>query len=65
MEEEQKIETLTPEEATKFLPKDTEFIRATLRQGKVDWGWAVQNENGHWNYIIIKSKFLDYIGGSK
>lgn len=59
----EKVETMTPEQAAKQLGKGTEFVRAGLRQKVFPFGNAVQNENGRWNYIIIKSKFLDYIGG--
>ena len=64
MEEVAKIETLTPYEAGKMLGKNAEFIRALLRQGRVNWGTAVAHdkEGGKWNYLIIKSKFLEFIG---
>ena len=57
----EKVSTITVKEASKMLNKGQEFLRATLRQGKVNWGWAVQNEKGRWNYIILKEKFLKYI----
>lgn len=62
MENIEKIETITPENAAQFIPKGPEFIRALLRQGKVDWGTAVQGKTGQWNYLIIKNKFLDWVG---
>ena len=58
-----KIETITPIEAGRVIGKNAEFIRAGLRQGKFDYfGTAVQGETGQWNYLIIKSKFLEYVG---
>lgn len=62
MEDIEKIETITPETAGKVLHKNAEFVRAGLRQDRFPFGTAVQSESGQWNYLIIKSKFLDYIG---
>lgn len=58
----EKIETLTPYEAGKIIGKNQEFIRAGLRAKRFDFGSAVppKKEGGRWNYIIIKSKFLEY-----
>ena len=55
------VDTMTPAEAANFISKNAEFIRALLRQNKVDWGTAVQGKTGQWNYLIIKSKFLKWI----
>lgn len=61
MEEDiKRVETLTPEQAGKIIGKNPEYIRALLRQGKVDWGTAVQSKSGQWNYNIIRSKFFEY-----
>lgn len=61
MEEDLKrVETLTPQEAGLIIGKNAEYIRALLRQGKVNWGTAVEGKTGQWNYNIIKSKFLEY-----
>ncbi len=61
MEEDiKRVETLTPQEAGSIIGKNAEYIRALLRQGKVDWGTAVEGKSGQWNYNIIKSKFLEY-----
>lgn len=61
MEEDLKrAETLTPQEAGFIIGKNAEYIRALLRQGKVNWGTAVEGKTGQWNYNIIKSKFLEY-----
>ena len=58
-----RIETITSEVAAKAIGKSAEFIRAGLKQGKFDYfGTAVQGETGQWNYLIIKSRFLEYIG---
>ena len=56
------VETLTPFEAGKIIHKNAEYVRALLRQGRVNWGTAVQSKSGQWNYNIIKSKFLEYVG---
>lgn len=60
----QEVETLTPYEAGKILHKNAETIRAGLRQGRFSFGTAIPPEEpgGNWNYIIIKSKFLEYAG---
>lgn len=60
--EDLEVETITPEEAGKVLHKSAEFIRAGLRQGKFNFGTAVMGKTGQWNYVILKSKFLDYLG---
>lgn len=65
MEDILEVDTITPEQAAKYIPKSAEFIRALLRQNKVDWGTAAQGKTGQWNYIIIKSKYLDWVGRSK
>ena len=56
------VETITPAEAGKVIRKNAEFIRAGLRQQRFPFGTAVQSKTGQWNYTIIKSKFLDYVG---
>ncbi len=63
-EEMKPVETITPYQAGKILHKNAETIRAGLRQGTFDFGSAVPPEEpgGNWNYIIIKSKFLEYAG---
>ena len=60
----ERIETMTPFEAGKILGKNAEFVRAGLRQGIFNFGSAVppEKEGGNYNYIIIKSKFLEYAG---
>lgn len=56
------VETITPAEAGKMIHKNAEFIRAGLRQGRFDFGTAVESKSGEWNYLIIKSKFLEFVG---
>lgn len=56
------VETITPYEAGRIIHKNAEYIRALLRQGRVNWGTAAESKNGQWNYNIIKSKFLEYAG---
>lgn len=58
------IETMSPEEVAKALHKGAEIIRAGLKQNRFPFGTAVQSErnSGRWNYIIIKSKFLEFVG---
>lgn len=53
---------MTPIEAGKIINKNPEFIRAGLRQGRFDFGTAIQSKTGKWNYVIIKSKFLEFVG---
>ena len=57
-----RVQTMTPAEAGEIIRKNPEYIRALLKQGKVDWGTAVQGETGQWSFNIIKSKFLKYAG---
>ena len=62
MENIKKIETITPYEAGQKLHMNAETVRAGLRQGKFPFGTAMQGKTGRWTYLIIKNKFLDYIG---
>ena len=61
------VETLTPVEAGRILRKGAECIRAGLRQKVFDFGAAIppEKEGGDWNYIIIKSKLLEFAGIKK
>ena len=58
------IETITPYEAGKILHRNAEFVRAGLREKRFDFGTAIppQKDGGNWSYIIIKSKFFEYLG---
>lgn len=56
------VETITPAEAGKIIHKNAEFIRAGLRQGRFNFGIAVESKSGQWNYVIFKNKFLECIG---
>ena len=58
------VDTITPYEAGKVLHKNAEAIRSGLRQERFPFGTAIppEKEGGNWNYIIIKSKFLEYVG---
>lgn len=61
------VETMTPSEAGRMLHKKPEFVRAGLRLGRFDFGTAVppKRTGGNWNYIIIKSKFYEFVGLKK
>lgn len=61
LQEIEKVETMTPEQVAKKLGKGVEFVRAGLRQDKFPFGTAVESNSGQWNYLIIKSKFMEYI----
>ena len=58
----EKIETLTPFEASKYIPKNAEFLRAGLRQNRFPFGTATQGKTGQWNYLIIKKKYFEFLG---
>ena len=64
MEEIQKVKTITPIEVGKILGKSPERIRAGLKNNRFPFGTAIppKKEGGNWNYIIIESKFLEYVG---
>lgn len=66
MEVVEKVEKLTPIEASKILGTNPETIRAGLRSERFNFGSAIppKKPGGKWNYIIIKSKFLEYVGVS-
>lgn len=58
-----RVPTMTPAEVAVIINKSPEFIRAGLKQGKFDYfGTAIRGGTGQWNFLIIKSKFLEYIG---
>lgn len=63
-EEIEPVERMTPYQVGKVLHTNAETIRAGLRQGRFPFGTAIPPEKpgGVWNYIIIKSKFLEYLG---
>ncbi|MCI8655451.1 MAG: hypothetical protein HFJ48_06270 [Clostridia bacterium] len=61
MEDIEEVETITPEIAGKCLHSSAECIRAGLRQERFPFGVAIQGKTGQWRYIIIKSKFLEYV----
>ena len=58
------VDTITPYQAGKVLHKNAEAIRTGLKQGIFPFGSAIPPEEpgGNWNYIIIKSKFMEYAG---
>ena len=58
------IETITPYQAGRILRKNAEAIRAGLREERFPFGTAIppKKDGGNWNYIIVKSKFLEYAG---
>lgn len=62
MEQIPKVETITPYEAGKILHMNAETIRTGLKSSRFPFGTAIppKKEGGNWNYIIIKSKFLEY-----
>ena len=64
MEDLQRVETITPEQAGRIIHKNAEYIRAGLRYGRFNFGSAVppKHPGGQWNYNIIKSKFMQYAG---
>ena len=56
------VETITTRQAASMIHKNPSFIRKGLQQKRFDFGSAVKTSDGKWNYNIIKSKFLEYIG---
>lgn len=55
--------TITPAEAAQLLGrKNVQGIREALKQGRVEWGYAVKNPGGRWSYIISKKKFYNFCG---
>lgn len=61
MEEIEEVERMTPAEVAIKLHSTAETIRAGLRQDKFPFGVAFQGNTGQWNYIIIKSKFYNWL----
>lgn len=65
MEEIEEVERMTPAEVAIKLHSTPETIRAGLRQDKFPFGVAFQGKTGQWNYIIIKSKFYNWLETNK
>lgn len=61
------VERISPYDAGRILGSNAETVRAGLRQQRFPFGTAIPPENpgGKWTYIIIKSKFLEYVGIKK
>lgn len=57
----EEVERMTPLEVATRLKMSTEGVRAALRQNKFPFGIAFQGNTGQWNYIIIKSKFENWL----
>lgn len=57
----EEIERMTPAEVAIKLHTTAETVRAGLRQDKFPFGIAFKGNTGQWNYIIIKSKFNNWI----
>lgn len=55
------VEKMTPLEVSKVLHTTAETIRAGLRHGKFPFGIAFKGTKGNWIYIIIKSKFYNWL----
>ena len=65
MEEEiEEVERMTPAQVATKLNMSVEGVRAALRQDKFPFGIAFQGNTGQWNYIVIKSKFDNWLKGN-
>lgn len=54
-------ERITPAQVAVKLKMSVEGVRSALRQDKFPFGIAYQGKTGQWNYIIIKSKFENWL----
>lgn len=61
----EEVERMTPAQVATILHMNAEGVRAALRQDKFPFGIAFQGETGQWNYVIIKSKFYDWLENSR
>ena len=65
MEEIEEVERMTPAEVATIVHMSVEGVRAGVRQNKFPFGIAFQGNTGQWNYIIIKSKFYNWLEFNK
>ncbi len=59
--ENEEVERLTPADVARILKMSVEGVRAALRQDKFPFGIAFQGKTGQWYYLIIKSKFEEWL----
>lgn len=50
------------ETAARIMKKNAEYVRLGLQNKQLDFGSAVQKEDGKWSYHIVPNKFYDYMG---
>lgn len=57
------VETMTVKDTAKLIGKSQPYVRVGLITGRLPFGSAVKQEGGQsWDFNIIKSKVLDYVG---
>lgn len=54
---------ITVQEAAKLMGATEQFIRVSLQQGRVDWGYAVQTTKRRYTYYIYREKLLKTLRG--
>lgn len=54
-----KLKNMTPKEAAKIMEKSADYVRATLRQGTVPYGFCIK-VNGIFNYHISRKQFNEW-----
>lgn len=56
-----KIKTMTPYDCAKYCDVRPQLIREMLKAKKVDFGTAIFL-NKRWSYVVIPSKFFNWLG---
>lgn len=49
-------------QAAALMNKSAQFVRIGLQRDRLDFGVAVQKDNGRWSYHISPHKFCEYMG---
>lgn len=57
-----KVKIMRPEDCVKYCNLRPQAIREALKAQRVDFGFATNPTGKRWSYVIIPSKFFNYIG---
>lgn len=56
------IKTMTPDDCRNYCDLHPQLIREMLKAGRADFGSAVNPTGKRWRYVIIPSKFFEWLG---
>ena len=52
---------ISVEEAGRIMGVTAQFVRVTLQQEKVDWGYAVRMPGGRYTYYVNEERLKDWL----